>query len=775
MRIPKVFPSCGDRFIFIATAHPRRSVFFILLATFLFAFGLPKLVIDSSGSMLIIPGNTERRFYDEARRQFGEDVVLSIVIKADDIFREDVLGAIDRMTSISETLPGVNRVVSLSTETKIRGHGDVLDTDYVIPYEFAEPATLAKAREDTLYQRHFHGEVISPDGKTAAINLFVGDNSSSPRFNEILAASVQKMIEDEADSLGNDVEIYQTGVPNLKVAMRNSVLRDLALLLPLSFALVFVVLFLLYRSISAVIIPALTGFSSVIITLGFMGYCGIPITPLTCIIPLLLVVVGSTEDMHLLSEYGQALAHGEDSQSAIRSMLRHGGLAVLLTSTTTIIGFTTIIWNPIPMLKSFGIAATFGMLVNFFVTVLLVPALLSIIPGSKNLEKWVRKRQRQVGHRFARIAARNLLLTVGASLAIVFVGILGSKNVAIDTDFLGFFRKESQIRQSFTDIGQNLAGAHSFYVIVEATGEGDLMDPSILKKMAAFGDQVGSLTDKVFGYPDLIRTIHQEINGGNPDFYRIPDSRDLIAQYNLLLNQESLDRFVDGRFTTACFLVRTQTSGSKQLRQLLPKIEHLASELHSAGIETRSTGEMVLIAAASDRIATEIVESLLVLSGTVLLVISLLFRSLKAGFLALIPNSLPVLVSFGAMGILGIPLSPTTFPVAIIAFGIAVDDTIHFMVRYRDELQRTNEPSSAVVVSVEKEFLPVFASSSALVLGFLILTTSDFATTAQFGILAAISLTTALLADLFVTPAVFLHAPLIRTQPLRREDRSKIA
>lgn len=742
------------------TAHPRVAVLIVALITLAFAFGLPRVGIDSSGNMLMIPGDPDAIYYDEVREVFGDDVILSIVIKAENIFQTAILQSIENITSNAEELPGVQRVISLSTVTKIRGRDGVLETDHLVPNIPTDPSELDLIRADALYQRLFHGEVISDDGNTAAVNLFVADKPDDPHFNNRLTAEVQAIIDREAKALGETVKIYQTGVPTLKVTMMEFIQRDMMRLLPFSFLVVFSTLFFLYRSVSAVVIPAVTGLVSIVITVGFMGYVGIPFNPMTAIIPLLLVVIGATEDMHLISEYGLALERGESKTQAIRSMASKGGLAVFLTSLTTILGFVTIIGNSIPILRGFGIAASFGMLVNFVVTVLLVPTLLLWLPlPTQQIASG--RRQMAAATNVARTASRRRFMIVALSALLVAIGVISSQKIVNNTDYLGFFHEDAPVRQTFADIGEHLAGAHSFYVVIDTKREDGLKDPEVLREIAEFSDFIATQTDKVSGYPNLIRTTHREMNDGNHDFYAIPESTNLVAQYNLMLNQDDLDRFVDSEYSKTCLLVRTKVSGSNEIRELIPRIEQFANRYMRVGLDFKITGEMILVAGASDRIAAGIFDSLLILLGCVLVVISLLFWSVKAGLLALIPNFIPVIVNFGAMGTFGYALGPGTFPVALIAFGIAVDDTIHFMVRYHKELKSADNEIEAVERSVEKEFRPVVASSIALILGFLVLTLSDFGSTYQFGILAALSITAALLTDLYLTPVLFLFSPLI--------------
>ncbi len=656
-------------------AHPRVSVLTPFVLAAVFAFGLPRVQIDSSANMLLIPGDPDRAYYDEVRETFGDDVILSIVVKADNIFRPEVLQAVDNLTAETEILEGVTRVVSLSTVTTIRGQDGVLNVDRLIPSvpTAQETDLIAKIRDDALYNELFHGEVISKDGTTAAVNLFVDDRPEDKQFNEKLTSAVQKLIDRELAALGQraGVEMYQIGVPRLKVEMIRNMRRDMATLLPLSFLVIFVVLLVIYRSLTAVLIPAVTGALSVVVTLGFMGFAGLNLTPVSLIIPMLLIVIGATEDIHLISEYGLALARGNKKEAAIRIMAEKGGLAVFLTSLTTVFGFATIIRSDIPILSNFALAASFGMFANFVITILLVPHLLRFLPASPGLAWDATPANeggndrvgilRRLAEGIARTASRRRRVVLVVSAVVVVLSILASRRVVINTDFLSFFHKDAPVRQSFDDIGARLAGAQSFYVVVDTGESNGLKDPVNFTHLADLTDFVATKADKVSGFANLIRKTHREMNESGGESDELSSSPGLIAQYTLLLDQGDLVRFVDNDYSRTCLLVRTKMSGSREIRTLLPQIRRFARENLPPNLSVKVTGEMILIAKASDRIGKGIIVNLLILLGAVLAVISLLFWSIRAGLLAMIPNVIPVLMNFAAMGVLGFELSPGTF------------------------------------------------------------------------------------------------------------------
>jgi hypothetical protein len=251
------------------------------------------------------------------------------------------------------------------------------------------------------------------------------------------------------------------------------------------------------------------------------------------------------------------------------------------------------------------------------------------------------------------------------------------------------------------------------------------------------------------------------MNGGSNDYFVVPDDEDLISQYTLLMEPGTLERFADFDFQTAAILVRLNFLGSAELNDDVAQIKAFVEKEIPGRMAVTATGGSVLIAQTSDQISREILLNLALMLTVIFFVICGLFVSIKAGLLAMVPNTFPLIGAFGAMGVLDIPLSTGTFPVVIIALGIAVDDTIHFMVRFSKEMQNTTNNEVAIAQTIRHELKPVLGTSVALMLGFLILTFAEFQSIAEFGLLSAITISLALTADLLITPALLLSVPLI--------------
>lgn len=742
-------------------ASPLKSCLFVLGILFLFSPGLRSVYVDSSTEGLLTKGDPDVVYLNEIKESFGDAVVHTIIFKADTVFRQEILKSIIDISFEAEGLSGVDRVVSMATVSNMKGEDGILNTDLLlldVPVTREEMDTLKK---DTLSNPIFIKEIINKKGTATGIHLFLDNEDQESGFDKRILGQINGLVDQIRKNLPKDVEIYHMGSPKVKTDIVKAINADGIRLTPLAGAAIFFVLFLFFKNGAAVLIPILTGFLSIVATIGFMGFLGFGLNPVSVIIPTLLFVMGATEDIHLVSEYMHELENGAKKKRAILSMAINSGTAILLTSTTTLLGFLTIAPNSIPMLREFGIAASFGIAINFVITILIVPAFLTRYPVPKTIKieenRLLRKARKLLfsavtEHRFAMICF---------FIVVICLCIFGASKVTIETEYVKFFKETSEVRTLFKKMTQDLVGGTNFMVVVEAKKENAFLDPGILRQIGKLQDHLNDTYGKAVGYVGTIRKTHQEMNDGNSAFSAIPDNSDLIAQYNLMMDSDTVSRFMNHDFTKTCILVKSSLSGTQDVMQAYSDINRYVWSNLTRDLNYHVTGDTIVVAKASNTITREVVINLGYMFLAIFLFISLLFLSFRAGALAMIPNLMPVAINFGFMGLAGIPLSTATFPVAIIALGIAVDDTIHFMVRYAAELKKTDSNESAIMQTLKKEIRPIVSTSTALMAGFGVLIFAQFGSTVQFGLLTSVCMLAALLSDLILTPLILIKVPII--------------
>ena len=354
-------------------------------------------------------------------------------------------------------------------------------------------------------------------------------------------------------------------------------------------------------------------------------------------------------------------------------------------------------------------------------------------------------------------------IPIGAAFVMLAVAsIWGWYTLKVDTDFVSYFPRNSTVRQRMQDVDRSLSGASAFFVVVETGRDDGATDPGVLKQIVAlqtFLEQTPGI-GKTTSIVDYVSQLNATLEGTGGGSRAVPDSSDLIAQDLLLMDRAQISRFIDLPATSANIVVRHSLTGSWELSQALHQLDAYVAE-HVRGIEVRASGQSVLTNRAADYMAVNEVTSFVYTLAIIGLIHSALFMSVKAGLLSLVPNVIPVIYSFGLMGLFDIPLSTGTAMVATIAIGIAVDDTVHNMVTYSRQLNEHADERTAVIKTMLIQFRPIVFVSMALASGFAVLAFSRFVPTVYLGLLSAFVMIAAMISELVLSPILMASTRLV--------------
>ena len=749
--------------------HPLTSLGLILLVTAFFALQIPRLEIDASAEGLMVEKDPARVYYEGIKKKFGSDNLSIVVIKAPDVFAPEVLGMIQRLSVALKTTTGVSRVESLTTVNNIKGEpDDVLNTDPLVPSQVPKSQKdLAKIKSDALGNRIFLNNIVSADGKVAAINAYTDPKPGDKAFNPSFAKRVDALIGKEKIE---GVQVYQIGAPLIKVTLGEYIQGDMKLLIPLAVGFLLLILYVSFRTLQGCVIPMATGLVSIIWVLGTMVLIGYPLNVITVIIPALMVAIGFTEDSHMILEYHHEREQGLAKMDAIKKMSVDAALPVLITTFTTVVGFGSLVTSDITMLIQFGVASAIGLTFNWIISAVVVPVILIYWPEPKKAMHVGSEDDPPPDNTMTRflvwlgtfnVRFRWPIATATAILCVL--SLWGWYNLNVNTDFVSFFKEDTFIRKRVKDVHESMAGVINFYVVVETGKEDGAKEPETLRAVSGLQEflKTTGKVDNTISLTNYLRTMHRESNQSDPKFDIIPDRRDMIAQYLLTLEGPDLAKYVDHDYSTVNVLVRHNITSSAELSDLLAQIRTYVDKNFPKSVKVVFTGEGILINNAADFMATNQVTGF----GTTFLIIGIihavLFMSMKAGFISLLPNVVPILFNFGLMGFAGIPLNVGTSLIAAIALGIAVDDTVHFMVRYSRELNAVHDQQEATNRTVAAMGRPVIYSSLALAGGFGIIAFSNFIPTIYFGILSAVVMIVAMVGELTVTPILMVTTRLV--------------
>ena len=743
----------------------------VVLITALTAAGASKLRIDTSFNSLIPSDEPQRLVYQRVMEQFGSDNKTIVYVRDAELWSPQKLARLDELVRRLKQVPHVTRVDSVFSLRTIIGSRSEDGAPQISTRPVLEgvPQTAMEAeaaRRMALANPLYLGNLFSRDGTVTAILLTVEDPEDSKDFSEEIYGQLEAALAPHSTDFE---KLFQVGPPRINAELRSSLTGDFMLLGPLS-ALVLVISILLFmHSPLTAAIPVLTSALAILWTFGVMGWTGVPLNLLSAMIPSLIIVIGSTEDTHMIAAYFRGLTENgevEDRNVAIGYMARHTGLPMLLTILTTALGFASNLFGDILLIYHFAIASTLAIVFNGIVTILVVPPLLLAFGRRPRTISDQTRKSHSLPDRIIGIFRvsqdRFPLYTLLMTLALC--GFFGwqASHLYVTNDPLSYFPEDRPLIQQTRQIHEDLAGIKVFFVSLEAETEGAFLEPDNLRRLdeiQAFMERQG-VFDTSVSVADHLKYVHREFQGG-VTAAGLPPTRQLVAQFLLFFHRSELESYVTHDFRQANIVVRHNLNDSHTLNEYVEELTQVVAQI--SGDELRGTvvGENLLVNHAAERLMVSQVKALGLLLSLIFIIMSIMFTSLRGGAIAMVPSLIPIVLMFGIMGLSGIPLNPGTAMVAVIAVGIAVDGTIHLLARYNELCRTTSDYEGAVHQAVDEIATPLIVSSLALALGFGILLLSNFTVVAQFGALAATTMLISIFANLLITPIIMARIRLV--------------
>lgn len=743
-----------------AADYPRWFLLAIGLVTILAITQLDKLRVSISAESLLDRDTPAWEFLKQTEATFGSDTITIVFLHDPELFTPEKLRAVREVVRAIGKLPFVTQTNSLFSARNVKSiNGEISTKPYlgVIP-ETAEAAQAVKA--DALINPLLINNLISADGRTLAINVVTEPDPGDPAFDQTATTAIEHIIEPLRERLDS---VFQIGSPAVRNALTEKIRSDQRLLLPLSLLVLLFTLAISLRRMSAALIPLCTAGLSVIWTLGFMGFLEIHVNIMTSIVPALIIVIGSTEDIHLLAEYTTGIRQGKTRSAAIRFMADKVGLTVFLTFITTYVGFLSVSLNDIELLYQFGLIASSGLLFNFLITVVLVPILLNLF-GERTAPKdeprtSVTSLYQRVALALLALVRKHRIVSLVTIALITVLSFVGAQGLTVNNNPMDYLEEQSPIRNYAEQVHQELAGMHTFSIVVDTGIDETFLHVKYLEELKKIQRKLSEMKifDRSLSFADFISFVNWVMEDDPvvavPD---LPYSDDIVQEYMLFIDHEDVQQYLSDDFSSARIMVRHNIGSSQQLNDAIEELRAFIAEKIDPALRVTFTGTSILSNQAVDGMARGQFLSLLLVGGVIIVIVSLLFVNVRAGLVALFPNLFTVFVLFGVMGFTGIPLDAGTSMVAAIALGICVDDTIHAMSRFHQELKEKRHRDEAIEAMIQAEAVPIFTTSIALAAGFGIFAFSSFIPVAHFGLLSTMVILLALVATFFITPTFFL-------------------
>ncbi len=749
-----------NNFATFVTGHPWWILFLTLSAVSVMSAGLTRLGFENDYRVYFSQENPQLQAFNAIQDTYNKsDSVLFILQPVENtVFTPQTLQAIHELTEKSWQVPFSSRVDSISNFQHTEAKDDNLIVADLVPSQLS-PQQIEKIQQIALNEPLLLNRLLSPQGHVSAVNVTLQLPGKSPDETMQVASAVRALAR-EIESNYAGMKIHITGMAMLSNAFNESALNDNTSLIPIMYAVVMLVLMLSFRSLSATFAVLLLVIFSIFSALGIAGWLGWFLTPTSAISPTIILTMAIADCVHLLMTQLHHMRMGQGKKQALQESLRINFQPILLTSLTTAIGFLSMNFSDAPPFRDLGNIVAIGVLLAWFLSISFLPALMTILPikaqtgnefshsAMQGLSEWV-------------IRCRKPLLMINGMMAIILISFVPLNQ--LNDEFVNYFDKTTEFRQSTDFLMENLGGIYNIEFAIDAPAPGAINEPAFLNSVDQLKQWLLSQPQVIHvnTVTDIFKRLNKNMHSDDAAWYRLPELRELAAQY-LLLYEMSLPYGLDLNDQINIdksgirLIVTIESMSSNQMLAYEATIQQWLAQ-HMSPYEVKLASPILMFSHIGSRnIVRMLIGSVLALV-LISILLSLAFKSIKLGLISLIPNLVPAGIAFGLWGLthgqIGLGLSVVTG----MTLGIVVDDTVHFMSKYRHA--RVNKhmlKEDAVRYAFSTVGLALWITSTVLVCGFMVLSLSHFSMNADMGLMTAMTIAVALFLDLLFLPPLLM-------------------
>lgn len=743
----------------------------ITIITILLGSQMKHIKLSYTEANLLPEDHIENIKYDNFLKVFGEEGTLIVLgVKDSTIFNPEKFLNWNRLAKRLDTLKEIEYSISIGDLKELKKNKELKKFELSeLSIENLDTKEKIDALKNHLFNEmpFYDNLLFNKDTETIQIALFLDKEIINSKARkefvfEIFNPIIEKFEKD------NNVDVHISGMPYIRSMNSENIKSEMGIFVVLALGVTAFIFFLFFRSFRATFITLLVVSIGVIWAFGFIGLFGFEITVLTALIPPLIIVIGVPNAIFIINKYQQEIKLHNNKTKSLHRVISKVGNATLMTNITTSAGFATFIFTNSSLLNEFGIIASINIMAIFILSILIIPCIYSFMPVPKpkhlkHLEqKWISGIVDWMVYMVRN--KKNTIYTV--AFVVIITSIIGVYKIQVSASLIDDMPKDKTFYKDIVFFEKEFGGIMPLEIMIDTHKENGVYKLSTLKKI----DKLSKLISETPGLSratsivDLVKYSKQAFYNGNPKYYQLPTSQEkaFLLDYiknsdqtsgsgALLNNVDSIGRYA--RVTT--YMKDIETDQMVKIQQDLQ--QYIDKEFNDEKYTVTLTGKAFVFLKGTNYLIKNLVISL----GLAILLISIfmgwMFKSLKMIFISLIPNLLPLLITGGIMGYLGIPIKPSTILVFSIAFGISVDDTIHFLAKYRQELITSNwKIRKSVFKAIRETGVSMFYTSIVLFFGFLVFLVSSFGGTKALGGLVSITLLFAMVSNLLLLPALLL-------------------
>lgn len=740
----------------------------LILITVFMGYQAQFIKYSFSLAEIVPPDDPEMAYFKEFKDTFGEDGnIMAIGIKDSSIYLSERFNQLGMLVKNIAGMEGVNDVLGLPNLKKL--HKNKEKQRFELRPIFEEiPQDQEKL--DSLLQgaanlKFYSGQLINSENGATIILITISKDFLNSK-NRIQLVDDIVMLGSEFEKI-TGIKLHYAGLPYVRSVSMAKVKKELNLFLILSISITGLILFLFFRSFKAVIFPLVIIGVMVVWVMGTLSLLDYKITLLTGLIPSIIVVIGIPNSVYMLNKYHQEYARTKDQMKSLRTIIRKIGIVTLITNFTTAVGFLVLLSTDIVILKEFGIVAGVNILATFVVSTILIPCIFSLVspPSERHLKHLEFKFLNAFLTGLDLLVHRHRWLVFLATVTLVVISAVGLYRIEAVSYMVDDIPENSPIKKDLRFFEENFSGIMPLEIVVNTGRKRGVQSLDALQKIDEFESFLDSIPyiSQPVSVVSFIKAANQAFYNQLPRFYDLPTGRGKEQILKYLKKDSDTDSvsqsFVDSVGQNVRISLKIADIGSNKMDSLVTKvIQPRMEEIFNDGrMEARVTGTTLLFIKGNKFLIENLIGSMVIAFFVISLIMVILFRNFRMIIISLIPNMIPLLITAGIMGFFNIPLKPSTALIFSIAFGISVDDSIHFLAKYRQELfLHKFNVKMAVSKSLRETGASMIYTSIILFFGFVIFAASDFGGTIALGVLTSLTLLIAMLTNLTVLPALLL-------------------
>lgn len=720
---------------------------------------------------LLPDNNIVNKEYNAFLKEFGEEGNLIVVgIKDEAFFTPKVFTAWNKLMLNFKSQKEIDLVVSVSDLKKLQKN-EAIESFELVPFadqsKTNDQAYLNGLKKDLFTKLPFYEGLLFNNKETIRSAIYMDKEivNTAARKDYILNDFIPKI---EAFEKETGVDLRVSGMPYIRTLNAKSITDEISLFIGASLFITSLIFFFFFRSFRATLISMLIVIIGVMWTFGLLGLFHYEITVLTAIVPSLVIVIGIPNCIFLTNKYQQEFrAHGNKAR-ALQRVITKVGTATLMTNLTTAAGFATFIITQSELLKEFGIISSLSIIALFFLCLIVIPIYYSYqpVPKDKHLEHLSRNYTKVFISWIEKMVKYNRRYVYAVAIFLFLISCVGALKIQTSGSLIEDMPKNTGFFQDILFFEKEFNGVMPLEITIDTQRKKGVMKLSTMRKMDEFQKTIEEIPElsKPISILNLVKYSKQAYYNGNPEYYDLPTSQEqsFILGYAKNGTKNSKENIMKSYVDSTGQVARITTFMKDIGTGNMAKIEdQLWAKINTIFPKDRykvsMTGKALVFEKGTKYLLDNLVSSILFAIFLISMLMVFMFRSFKMVVVSLIPNLLPLMITAGLMGYFGIPLKPSTILVFSIAFGLSVDDTIHFLAQYRQELTNNNwKIKKSVFATIKESGISMFYTSVVLFAGFSVFMLSDFGGTVALGGLIAITLAFGMLSNLMLLPCLVL-------------------